>query len=315
MSPLPTQLGVGGAGLHGDAAGKVALALTAAETLANELKSDHNALLTKLDADVLVGDTNYAATCAVAAADVSGTATISGSGIGLNGDAAVKLARRARLILALANEIQIDHNALLVKLDADSGVTANTLGPRNEVQTVTVDASGGTWQAVRGGATSAAIAYNATAATVQAALEAMDTVAVGEIVVTGGVGAAGGGTPYTLTYSGTQSDATDVAAITTVATALTGGAGTAVVATPTPGRAGTNTITATPAGSLWATQWGAGGQGLAGDRGWGTMLRSAVTILNEAKTRHNALLAVLDADTGVTDTNYVATRTVAAASI
>ena len=38
-------------------------------TLANELKADHNALLTKLDADAGVTDTNYASLRAVAAAD------------------------------------------------------------------------------------------------------------------------------------------------------------------------------------------------------------------------------------------------------
>jgi hypothetical protein len=38
-------------------------------TLANELKADHNALLTKLDADAGVTDTNYASQRTVAAAD------------------------------------------------------------------------------------------------------------------------------------------------------------------------------------------------------------------------------------------------------
>lgn len=34
------------------------------------------------------------------------------------------------------------------------------------------------------------------------------------------------------------------------------------------------------------------------------------TLLNDIVTKHNALLAKLDADAGVTDTNYVATLTV-----
>jgi hypothetical protein len=37
--------------------------------LCNELKADHNALLTKLDADAGVTDTNYAALRTVSAAD------------------------------------------------------------------------------------------------------------------------------------------------------------------------------------------------------------------------------------------------------
>jgi len=310
--PLPTQLGHGGAGLHGDNAGVVRTGLNALATLANEIKTDRNALLTKLDADVLVADTDYAAAHATAAANVSGTASLGSGGTGLNGDAAIRLARRVRLLAALATEITLDHNAVLVKMDADAGIVANTLGPQNEVQTITISATGGVWQAVRGGATSTPIAWNATAATLQAALEAMNTVATDEIVVTGGPGASA---PYTLTHSGHQSAATDVAQLTTVATGLTGGGSTAIVATTITGRAGTGTITAPNAGNLWPTAFGAGGQGVAGDRGWGTSLRALAVSLNEAKVRHNALLAVLDADAGVTDTDYVATLTVAAPSI
>ena len=40
---------------------------------------------------------------------------------------------------------------------------------------------------------------------------------------------------------------------------------------------------------------------------------SLVTLANELKTDHNALLAKLDADAGVTDTNYAASHTIAAA--
>jgi hypothetical protein len=50
-----------------------------------------------------------------------------------------------------------------------------------------------------------------------------------------------------------------------------------------------------------------------------TELQAAVTSLvalaNELKTDHNALLAKLDADDGVTDTNYAATHATAAASV
>ncbi len=45
--------------------------VTALATLVNELKADHNALLAKLDADAGVTDTNYAASHATSAADVT----------------------------------------------------------------------------------------------------------------------------------------------------------------------------------------------------------------------------------------------------
>jgi hypothetical protein len=38
------------------------------------------------------------------------------------------------------------------------------------------------------------------------------------------------------------------------------------------------------------------------------------TVVDELKTDHNALLAKLDADSGVTDTNYAATNATAASS-
>ncbi len=45
--------------------------VTALATLTNELKADHNALLARLDADAGVTDTNYAASHATSAADVT----------------------------------------------------------------------------------------------------------------------------------------------------------------------------------------------------------------------------------------------------
>jgi len=38
-----------------------------------------------------------------------------------------------------------------------------------------------------------------------------------------------------------------------------------------------------------------------------------VTLVNQLKTKHNALLAKLDADEGVTDVNYASTQNVTAA--
>jgi len=122
-----------------------------------------------------------------------------------------------------------------------SGADSGKVGPFqggggvNEVQRITVDATGGTYTISFDGETTAAIAATATAAAVQAALEATDVFAPGDVVVTGGPGSAGGTTPYTFTFGG-QYAYTNVAAFTTT-TSLTGGAGTAAVTTITQGEA------------------------------------------------------------------------------
>ena len=111
-----------------------------------------------------------------------------------------------------------------------AGITHPIVGTA-EVQTITVDATGGTFTVTWGGATTTALAFNVSAASFTAA---MDVIAgkVGRVVVTGGPGAAGGGTPYTLTWGVWLGN---VAAPTTNVGSLTGGAGTAAVATTTAG--------------------------------------------------------------------------------
>lgn len=100
-----------------------------------------------------------------------------------------------------------------------------------EQQTVTITGTptGGTFtlSLTRNGVTkqTAAIAYNATAAQVQSALEALDNVAVGDVTVTGGPGP---GTPYVVTFNVSE----DVAQMTTTA-AFTGGSSPAVAVTTT----------------------------------------------------------------------------------
>jgi hypothetical protein len=97
----------------------------------------------------------------------------------------------------------------------------------NEVQTLTEGGSGLTSFTVTfGGQTTASIAAAATAAQVQAALEALSTVGVGNVTVTGSAGG-----PYTVTFQGTLAG-TDTAAMTTTPT---GGTGTVTVATTTAG--------------------------------------------------------------------------------
>lgn len=90
----------------------------------------------------------------------------------------------------------------------------------NEVQTVDVIGStAGTYTISFDGETTAAIAYNASAAAVQAALELLSNVQPGDIVVTGGPGNAA---LLTLTFGG-QYAGMNVPAVTLGTGSLTGG--------------------------------------------------------------------------------------------
>lgn len=102
-----------------------------------------------------------------------------------------------------------------------------------EKQRITVDATGGTYTISFDGETTAAIAATAIASAVQTALENLSNVNVGDVVVTGGPGNAGGTTPYFVEFVAGDYAGVDNAPSMTTTTSLTGGAGTAVVATPT----------------------------------------------------------------------------------
>ncbi|MFE1767195.1 hypothetical protein ACFW81_23630 [Streptomyces angustmyceticus] len=107
-----------------------------------------------------------------------------------------------------------------------SGLYAPYSGPTSETQTVTISGSptGGTFTLTFSGQTTSAIAYNATAAVVQAALEALSNVAPGDVTVTGNAGG-----PYTVVFAGAYlSD--DVSQMTASAS-LTGGSSPAVAVT------------------------------------------------------------------------------------
>lgn len=97
-----------------------------------------------------------------------------------------------------------------------------------EIQTVTITGgpTGGTFTLTFAGQTTAAIAYNATAAAVQAALETLSNIDVGNVEVSG---TAGG--PYAVTFKNMG----DIAEMTVDGALLTGGIAPAVaVATTTP---------------------------------------------------------------------------------
>jgi hypothetical protein len=122
-----------------------------------------------------------------------------------------------------------DAAAVPVKLSAIA--SAGT----NEVQTITIDATGGTFTVTYAGQTTAAVAYNAAAGTLEDALEALSNIAPGDVQVTKA------GSVFTLTFGGTLGKQ-NIAPVTTDASSLTGGAGTAAVATTTPGVAAATTL-------------------------------------------------------------------------
>jgi len=116
---------------------------------------------------------------------------------------------------------------------SSSGLYGPYTGTTDEVQTITVTGAptGGTFTLTWNGQTTAAIAYNATAAVVQTALAALSNIGAGNVTVTGNAGG-----PYTVDFVGTLAN-TDVAQMTATAS-LTGGTTPGVtIATTTAGGA------------------------------------------------------------------------------
>ncbi|MGW7636096.1 hypothetical protein [Streptomyces decoyicus] len=127
----------------------------------------------------------------------------------------------------------------LGKIDA-TGLYAPYAGPTSEVQTVTVTGTptGGTYTLTFSGQTTAGIPYNATAAQVKTALEALSNVNPGDVTVAGGPHP---GTAVTVTFVG-QYLGDDQTQMTASAASLTGGTSPAVtVTTATAGGAATAT--------------------------------------------------------------------------
>jgi hypothetical protein len=116
-----------------------------------------------------------------------------------------------------------------------STTTAGSAGT-NEKQSVTIPTatSGGTFALTFAGQTTGAIAYNAAAATVQTALEALSNIASGDVAVTGA------SPEWTVEFSGAYA-ATNVPAMTGSGTSLTGAA-TLSIATTTHGAGSLNEI-------------------------------------------------------------------------
>lgn len=102
--------------------------------------------------------------------------------------------------------------------------------PQNEVQTITITGTptGGTFTLTYSGQTTSSIAYNAAASDVQAALEALSNIAVGDVVCAGGTLP---GTAVTVTFEGALAN-TDVSLMTS-SSSLTGGTSPTITITET----------------------------------------------------------------------------------
>lgn len=128
-----------------------------------------------------------------------------------------------------------------IKLPANKTLVAGQiLGEligNNEVQVLTPGGtiSGGTWTITFGGQTTSNLAFNANAAAIQAALEALSSIGTGNVVVTGGPISSG---TVTLTFQGALGN-TNVAQVTCSAASLTGSSPTLTPSTTTQGSAGT----------------------------------------------------------------------------
>lgn len=126
-----------------------------------------------------------------------------------------------------------DGSVFIANMTASPIITLTSAGT-DEVQTVSITGTptGGTFTLTFGGATTAPIVYNATAAAVDSALEALGSIGTGGVTVTGGPGPA---TAWTVTFTGVLASS-NVAPITGSATGLTGGTTpTVTVTTTTPG--------------------------------------------------------------------------------
>lgn len=109
-----------------------------------------------------------------------------------------------------------------------------------EVQSVKVDGTSGTFTLTFDGATTAAIDFDATTAELVAALEAIESIDPGEVSATGGPGDDGGTKPYLVTFLGDLADINQP--ILGDADSLVGGGADVTVTQITAGAANTTAV-------------------------------------------------------------------------
>jgi hypothetical protein len=124
-------------------------------------------------------------------------------------------------------------HSIAVSTTPPSGSSSGT----NEVQTITLTGSptGGTFTLTFNGQTTAPIAYNASAATVDSALEALSNIGSGDVSVTGSSGG-----PWTIDFGAGAFEYTNVPQITGDGSSLTGGSGQAILVSTEVASAGPN---------------------------------------------------------------------------
>ena len=128
----------------------------------------------------------------------------------------------ARDLVRVVNSRFISGQSDAVVTLADDALDA-TAATSNEVQSITIDATGGTFTVTFSASTTAALAFNVSAGALQTALQGLASIGADNVIVSGSG-------PYYVQFVGDLA-ATNVAAMTTGAGSLTGGAGTATVAT------------------------------------------------------------------------------------
>lgn len=127
-----------------------------------------------------------------------------------------------------ANQTYLDFTTISADIDFELSVMVNDLPltVANERQQLTLlRASGGTFTLTFDGQTTSGIAYNASASTIQTALEALSNIAPGDVTVT-----AGDSGIFTFEFTGTYAGL-DVALLTVNSSSLTGSTATASVST------------------------------------------------------------------------------------
>jgi hypothetical protein len=132
------------------------------------------------------------------------------------------------------DDLIIENVNLKASLTYPAGTVLGELVGTDEVQTVTIagGATGGTFTITFGGQTTSAIPYGSSASVVQAALEALSSIGIGNILVSKAADV------YTLTFRNALGQQ-NVAQVTASAASLTGGTPTITPATATAGVLGT----------------------------------------------------------------------------
>jgi len=117
ITTASAHIAQGGSYSHGDDA--VKLKQSNGVALLHEIKTKHNSLLVKLDADVLVTDVDYVNAARTVASFSTAAGDFGQGGSSTHGDAGVAVRRGLQGRVALANEIKAKHNLVMIKLDAD----------------------------------------------------------------------------------------------------------------------------------------------------------------------------------------------------